>query len=47
MAYFYYPQQIGNNHEILRETDDVIHFMDAWLPMIKHKRLQLESQPEQ
>ena len=39
-------QRVEENHEIVRETDDVIHFMDAWLPMIKHKRLQLESQPE-
>ena len=39
-------QRVEENHEIVRETDDVIHFMDAWLPMIKHKRWQLESQPE-
>ena len=39
-------QQVEENHEIVRDTGDVIHFMDAWLPMIKHKRWQLESQPE-
>ena len=39
-------QRVEENHEIVRETDDVINFMDAWLPMIKHKRRQLESQPE-
>jgi len=40
-------QRVEENHEIVRETDDVIHFMDAWLPMIKQKRLQLESQPKE
>ena len=40
-------QRVEENHEIVRETDDVIHFMDAWLPMIKHKRLQVESQPKE
>ena len=40
-------QRVEENHEIVRETDDVIHFMDAWLPMIKHKRWQLESQPKE
>ena len=40
-------QRVEENHEIVRETDDVIHFMDAWLPMIKHKRLQLDSQPKE
>jgi hypothetical protein len=39
-------QRVEENHEIVTETDDVIHFMDAWLPMIKLKRWQLESQPE-
>ena len=36
-------QRVEEKHEIVRETDDVIHFMDAWLPMIKYKRQQLES----
>ena len=40
-------QRVEENHEIVRETDDVIHFMDAWLPMIKQKRLQLELQPKE
>ena len=40
-------QRVEENHEIVRETDDVIHFMDAWLPMIKQKRLQIESQPKE
>jgi len=40
-------QRVEENHEIVRETDDVIHFMDAWLPMIKQKRWQLESQPKE
>jgi len=40
-------QRVEENHEIVKETDDVIHFMDAWLPMIKHKRWQLESQPKE
>ena len=40
-------QRVEENHEIVRETDDVIHFMDAWLPMIKHKRWKLESQPRE
>jgi len=39
-------QRVEEKHEIVRETDDVIHFMDAWLPMIKYKRQQLESQSE-
>ena len=39
-------QRVEEQHEIVRETDDVIHFMDAWLPMIKYKRQQLESQSE-
>ena len=40
-------QRVEENHEIVREMDDVIHFMDAWLPMIKQKRLQLESQAKE
>ena len=40
-------QRVEEKHEIVRETDDVIHFMDAWLPMIKYKRQQLESQSEE
>ena len=39
-------QRVEEKHEIVRETDDVIHFMDAWLPMIKYKRQQLESKSE-
>ena len=39
-------QRVEEKHEIVRETDDVIHFMDAWIPMIKYKRQQLESQSE-
>ena len=35
-------QRVEENHEIVRETDDVIHFMDAWLPMIKQKRLPID-----
>ena len=37
-------QRVEEKHEIVRETDDLIHFMDAWIPMIKYKRQQLESQ---
>jgi len=40
-------QRVEEKHEIVRETDDVIHFMDAWLPMIKYKRQQLESKSEE
>ena len=40
-------QRVEENHEIVRETDDVIHYMDAWLPMIKQKRLPIESQPKE
>ena len=39
-------QRVEEKHEIVRETDDVIHFMDAWLPTIKYKRQQLESKSE-
>jgi hypothetical protein len=39
-------QRVEEKHEIVRETDDLIHFIDAWLPMIKYKRQQLESQTE-
>jgi hypothetical protein len=39
-------QRVEEKHEIVRETDDVIHFMASWLPMIKYKRQQLESQSE-
>ena len=37
-------QRVEEKHEIVRETDDLIHFMGAWIPMIKCKRQQLESQ---
>ena len=40
-------QRVEENYEVVRETDDVIHLMDAWLPLIKHKRRQLESQPKE
>ena len=39
-------QRVEEKHEIVSETDDLIHFMDAWIPMIKYKRQQLELQSE-